>query len=181
MSAVETRLWSFSLRVYAAPGVADGCLWLQDRHGLDVNVLLFCVWAGLTRGEVEGALVAEAEALSREWSSRVVQGLRAARRGLAASGHEELYSDVKRVELAAEKIEQEGLERLVQRLPVRELAPAEARRSARRNLASYLATLGAPVDSDLEARLATLIGAAIEDEVKLPGRGREVPRPGAGR
>ena len=43
----ETPFWQFSGAVYAHPGVAEACLDLQDRHGLDVNLLLFCAWAGV--------------------------------------------------------------------------------------------------------------------------------------
>ena len=35
--------WRFSLRIY--PAVADTCLELQDRFGVDVNVLLFLLFA----------------------------------------------------------------------------------------------------------------------------------------
>lgn len=161
MGAVDTSFWSFSLRVYAAPGVADGCLWLQDAHGLDVNVLLFCVWTGITRGEMDAALMADVEALSRDWSSRVVEGLRTVRRGLASSGHQELHEEVQRVELAAEKIEQQELEKLAGRMPAFDLAPAAARRSARRNLALYLDSRSVTIDADVEMRLAPLIDAAL--------------------
>ncbi|MCG8546534.1 MAG: TIGR02444 family protein, partial [Alphaproteobacteria bacterium] len=33
--------WNFSLRAYARPGVADACIRLQDRYGVDVNVLFY--------------------------------------------------------------------------------------------------------------------------------------------
>ncbi|HEY9550471.1 MAG TPA: TIGR02444 family protein, partial [Kiloniellaceae bacterium] len=42
----ETPFWQFSGAVYARRGVAEACLALQQRHGLDVNLLLFCAWAG---------------------------------------------------------------------------------------------------------------------------------------
>lgn len=46
---LENRFWRFSLAVYAAPGVADECLALQERCGIDVNILLFCAWVGGAR------------------------------------------------------------------------------------------------------------------------------------
>jgi len=42
--AVTNPLWVFSLSVYAWPGVAEACLALQDRHGLEVNFLLAALW-----------------------------------------------------------------------------------------------------------------------------------------
>ena len=37
--------WTFSLRIYGQPGVPPACLTLQDEHGVDVNVLLFALYA----------------------------------------------------------------------------------------------------------------------------------------
>jgi uncharacterized protein (TIGR02444 family) len=39
---MANAFWDFSLKVYAAAGVADECILLQDRFGIDVNLLLFC-------------------------------------------------------------------------------------------------------------------------------------------
>ena len=48
--------WAFSLEFYARPGVAEACLALQDRHGLDVNILLLCCWLGWSgRGRLSPA------------------------------------------------------------------------------------------------------------------------------
>ena len=38
--------WNFSLEIYAAEGVSEACLDLQERRGCDVNILLFCCWLG---------------------------------------------------------------------------------------------------------------------------------------
>ena len=158
MSHIEPDLWSFSLRVYRAPGVADACVWLQDHRRLDVNVVLFSVWTGLTRGALDGALMAEAEALSTRWASRVVHGLRAVRRELSSTAHEELLVDVQRAELAAEKIEQKGLEALVARLPVH---PSAGEHPARLNLMRYLEAAGVTRDPEVEARLTLVLEAAL--------------------
>jgi hypothetical protein len=36
----------FALELYRRPGVADACLALQNRHDLDVNVVLFAAFTG---------------------------------------------------------------------------------------------------------------------------------------
>ena len=80
--AKEHALWDFSQDLYGRPGVAEACLSLQDRRGLDVNILLFCCWAGM-RGQ---ALTVEALAACldtvRPWQDQVVKPLRAVRRWL---------------------------------------------------------------------------------------------------
>ena len=40
----HTAFWNFSIVIYGQPGVREACLRLQDKAGLDVNVLLYCLW-----------------------------------------------------------------------------------------------------------------------------------------
>ena len=44
----EEALWRFSLAFYARPGVAEALIALQDRAGLDVNLMLFALWLGVS-------------------------------------------------------------------------------------------------------------------------------------
>ena len=57
----DGRFWAFSLEVYGRPGVAPACLALQDRHGLDVNLLLFCCWAASQGVTLDQRTLAAAE------------------------------------------------------------------------------------------------------------------------
>jgi len=43
--------WRFSLAFYARPGMADALIALQDRAGLDVNLMLFALWRGALHGQ----------------------------------------------------------------------------------------------------------------------------------
>ncbi|MDX1541744.1 MAG: TIGR02444 family protein [Geminicoccaceae bacterium] len=113
----DDAFWRFSLRVYGTPGIETICLDLQDRHGLDVNLVLFAGWLGtrgvrLTAGR-RGAL----EDRVRPWRDQAVCPLRAVRRDLKAwlgrpanepvrDVIEGLRDRVKRAELDAEKVEQ---------------------------------------------------------------------------
>ncbi|MGQ9365917.1 TIGR02444 family protein [Azospirillum sp. A39] len=104
-------LWAFSLAVYARPGVAAACLDLQDRHGADVNLVLFALWAGAECG----ATVTEAElerlrGVAAPWQAEVVGPLRAVRRRLKGEADAAaLREEVKALELAAERVEQDRL------------------------------------------------------------------------
>ena len=114
---LDTPLWSFSLAVYGAEGVAAECLDLQDRLDLDVNLLLFAAFTGAIGGVTLTAedLAAAAEAVA-PWHNDVVRTLREARRTLkplAADIEDPLRvaatsvrAQVKNAELNAEKIEQ---------------------------------------------------------------------------
>ena len=158
--------WDFSLRVYGTAGVAPACLELQDRHGLDVNLLLLCCWLGHcqkaapTRAEV--ARLADAVAA---WHNDVVRPLRQARRRLKAPGPaiapalaEALRQEVKRIELDAEHIEQLAL---AAALPSANPLPAPRPENAATALGFYLDRLGVSPDETDRQNLAVLLRAAF--------------------
>ena len=72
--------WRFSLRIY--PAVADTCLELQDRFGVDVNVLLFLLFAAHKGRKVEAAEVRGIISAVASWNEAVVVPLRSVRRFL---------------------------------------------------------------------------------------------------
>jgi uncharacterized protein (TIGR02444 family) len=106
--------WDYSLGVYAKPGVAKACIELQDEFGLDVNILLACLWFGATgSGRLESDLIRECLVHSRDWQDKVVQPLRTVRRyskhepvELSGSLRTVFRSRLQAVELDAEHVEQ---------------------------------------------------------------------------
>lgn len=117
--ATDASLWGFAVDLYAAPGVADACLALQDRHGCDVNVLLFAAWMGAVhRRAITPAEMAEAVASVQSWHAEIVRPLRSVRRRLKSGpppapneSSESLGARIKDIELEAERIELAALER----------------------------------------------------------------------
>ena len=76
--------WSFSLDLYARPGVAPACLALQDRFGCDVNILLFALWAARCGKALARADFDALDAAVAPWRGGVVEPIRALRRALKA-------------------------------------------------------------------------------------------------
>ena len=75
--------WNFSLAVYGANAVQHECLDLQDRFGLDVNLILLCAFLGAVHGvALTPDDIAAARETVRQWQEQVVRPLRAARRNL---------------------------------------------------------------------------------------------------
>jgi uncharacterized protein (TIGR02444 family) len=113
MSDAASALWRFSLEVYACPGVAPACLVLQDHHGRDVNLLLFCCWLGASgRGRLDGAGLEAADQAVTGWRREVVEPFRAARRAIkvaALPDSDGIYAKAKAVELDAERLLQRQL------------------------------------------------------------------------
>jgi uncharacterized protein (TIGR02444 family) len=111
---VADAFWRFSVELYAKPGVEPALLTLQDVHGLEVNLVLFCLFAGISGHRFDEAAIATMRERARIWGRGVVGPLRAARRGLkpllpthAAAGP--LRAEVKRLELMAERAMQTAL------------------------------------------------------------------------
>lgn len=117
MLDLEGAHWTFSLTVYGEPGVAEACVALQDRCGVDVNVLLLTLFTTrLTSSAPSAVTLAEADCFIREWRGEIVKPLRAIRRRLklgpapAPGGAAEvLRQRIKSAELFAEQIEQAAL------------------------------------------------------------------------
>jgi uncharacterized protein (TIGR02444 family) len=132
--------WAFSLAFYERPGIAETCLELQDRDGLDVNILLLCCWLGWSgQGRLRRDDFAAAEAGVAGWRSQIVERLRSVRRALkdmAAPAASALRREILRLELMAEREAQ----RLLLASLTRELvASGENFSDAECSLATYLA------------------------------------------
>src|ERR1700731_92611 len=113
---MESPLWRFSLAVYRGAGVQEECLAVQERFGVDVNLLMLCAYLGAVEGAVLSASdVADALDATGAWHANAVKSLRQVRRTLKPWGSgDELFSrvvetlrtKVKGAELEAEQIEQ---------------------------------------------------------------------------
>lgn len=121
----ETAFWTFSTTLYRAEGVEGGCLNLQRRHGLDVNLLLLACWLGASGRVLDGATAARLQHAAEIWQAEVVRPLRAVRSRLKVAladpepgavveaGHDlavGLRGRVLALELDAERVEQIALE-----------------------------------------------------------------------
>jgi uncharacterized protein (TIGR02444 family) len=113
---MDSPLWRFSLAVYRGAGVQEECLDVQERFGVDVNLLMLCGYAGVVEGAVlSPSDVADALEASGAWHASAVRTLRQVRRTLKPWGSgegpfahvvEALRTKVKGAELEAEQIEQ---------------------------------------------------------------------------
>lgn len=166
---VAQAFWDFSLEVYGAPGVADSCLRLQDRLGIDVNLLLFACWVGAAGG---GRPKTDAwRALIRQtagWRREVVEPLRAVRQRLKAATWPSVRPDaasslrtaVKKLELEAERIQQMAIAGLFHIVP--DPAPGRAARAAdaAANVEGYLCALEVAAGPADRADVALIVAAA---------------------
>ena len=164
--------WDFSVALYAKPGVAPACLGLQERHGIDVNALMFCLWLGESgRGPAPRAALDAAFDAVGPWHARVVRALRPLRR-LLKPGFEPvdpalvqaLRARIQKVEIDAEHVEQIALAAsAAAQAPARPNLPAAERAAhAAGHAAAYFARISGPRDgADLDA-LCVIFAAAFD-------------------
>ena len=157
--------WDFSLSFYERPGVAGACLDLQDRLGVDVNLVLFALWSTLEGpGRIALAQWRECMALTGPWREQVIAPLRAGRRA-PPTAQADLPGDLAQwfqsrrlaVELDAERVEQDLLYRWAESQP--RLPPADVAAETARNLVACLAA-GGIAPGDAAASLRALLQAA---------------------
>lgn len=162
---LETPFWAFSLAIYGADGVEPECLDLQDRFGVDVNLLLFAAYAGGCEGvQLDTPDITAAAAAVTAWHGEIVRALRGARRALKPLSLDDnnplqaptadLRAQVKAAELCAEQIEQGLLwqwsrQQLASRVRTDKTAALAA--NLQRVLAHYGAPVGLPTPAALRA------------------------------
>lgn len=157
----SAELWTFSLAVYDVPGAAPACLALQDRHGVDVNLLFYCLWAGARGRPLSRAELKSLTAVVARWREEVILPLRSVRRNLKRElddDAQDLRGRVLDLEIEAERLEQVRL--LAALVPAPDLPDP---RIAAANLRTYLAALKIDLGEDDIADLATLMTSAFPD------------------
>jgi uncharacterized protein (TIGR02444 family) len=131
---LDNALWRFACAFYARDGVAPACLALQNKLNVDVNVLLFAIYARLARGiALDPRDLGAVDALVRDWRREVVQPLRRLRTRLKAgpapapsAASDRLRNRIKAAELEAEQIELALLSGWLECRPPRPAASTDA-------------------------------------------------------
>lgn len=163
------RFWDFCLDIYARPGVSAACLELQHQHCVVVPLLLCSAWLGARGVPLSPAETAALAGAIRDWDLEVVQSLRSLRTKLktgprpALSPEADLFREkIKAVELDAEKLEIELLERLAVALPPRD--PIVPRDALNANLQFVLDLTHGGVDRpDADVHVETIVNAVLSE------------------
>jgi len=170
MDFPDHPFWDFSLDVYGREEVAKACLDLQERHGLDVNLLLFCIWLGRAgHPALDAKGIAELRDKVADWHEEIVRELRRIRRllkealGPIPEGLQKaLRRRVQKIEIEAEHVEQLVLAHgFTDR--ANNARAAERAETACKNVAVYLAALGVEPDEDDAGQLEPILAGAFAD------------------
>lgn len=164
MHALDNPFWTYSLAAYAQDGVAAECLALQDRAGLDVNLLLLCCWHGTRGTRIDEGDMRRAIKIAEDWTGPVVAPIRAVRRHLKPLAGDPdiaaLRKQAAALELAAERIQQARLFAETGALPEGSDGPG---RAAAANLCLYLSLARPDADRPIQDSLLKLLRAAFPD------------------
>jgi uncharacterized protein (TIGR02444 family) len=160
----EHPFWNYSLALYRKDGVERACLALQDEFGLDANLVLFCLWAGVEGpGELTAEELNECMARGGQWQREVVQRLRFIRRTLKHDNlgatdklAKALRPDVQSLELSAEHVEQLLLASVVP-LERGERSPA----AGIKNTGAYFDVAGVSRAGEAKAAIMIILAAAL--------------------
>ena len=163
-------LWTFSLDRYGRNGVAETCLWLQQRFGVDVSIVLASLHAGNQGKRLPKAVLrAISEEGPGELHREVVVPLRLARTFIKSQLHGEdtgsiaaFRTRVKQLELDAEKLEQRLIEQYLDGVAMGSDGPDTAPASiALENLRDYLSVVGAEYEGEVAERAKRLVEACV--------------------
>jgi uncharacterized protein (TIGR02444 family) len=173
VNGTSEGFWDFSVRTYRTEGVPEACLSLQNDYGADVNMLLYCGWVGGFYGRFDDALFSKASSFADKWADEVVRPLRSARTWMKQSGcFEEPMSteecmgfreEIKSVEFAAEKMQQQVLETIISGRQFRADATAAALDDVLANLQRYADHTGIVIGDDVREKFSVIIRAAFPD------------------
>lgn len=166
--------WEWSLAVYAHDEVKDTLLTLQDRHHLNVNVMLWCIWAARQGWAFETKQVQLITDAVDPFSRYGIERLREVRRYLSSpkpgfdeAALRELRQDLLLVELKGERLVQTRLAELTVELGGSPVPPArrETDEIARRHFRNVGPSLEKPVllaDSHGSAAAGELFDRLLE-------------------
>ena len=105
----DYSLWNYAQAVYSQPAIQAQCLVLQDRFGLDVNLLLAAGYWACAERCWSATQVAALVVASAELRESYVLPLRELRRKAEGPKRKGLYRALKTAELAAERLQVEAI------------------------------------------------------------------------
>ncbi len=169
---LENDFWLFTLSRYAKPGVAETCLVLQNQHGANINLLLYCLWLAKKGRSLEWQRIQENGDID-SWHQQQVLPVRQLRLLMKETAHaseaqRHYYESLKKEELGAEQVEQAMLFQVALEMPlvagvqpVREEGNCpEASRLALGNLEKY-SREALPASGELKPLLDKLVQLVV--------------------
>ncbi len=158
--------WRFSINLYRHKAAEQACQQLNNRHGLNINIILFCCWAAVEGyGRLDRSDYQRAFAATNRWHEMVTLELRKLRKLVKQYGSADLslYNDAFEDEFAAEQTEQLMLADTLMRPPLQKRNTPQRLTDAFANLVTYLKLLQVHPDDTDYAAIYSLLGFIFAD------------------
>ena len=163
--------WEFSLRVYGNDGVPGACIDLQERRGIDVNLLLFSAWIGESgRGILAPTDLDAALAATAAWNRDIVCALRVVRDRLKGGmppipmeRGDAVRKMILEIEVKCEHVEQTALVAAVSRSAEPTITSEQRGADAVTNVAAYFRRHGFSPDAVDAKQVAIVLGPAFPE------------------
>ena len=171
MKFPDSELWTFSTQTYQIPEVEQACLNLQNNFHADVNIILYCCWMGEKRLTLALDDILLLIQTAEPWQNSILVPLRDARRvikqhiiAMPTDLLEQTISNMTEMELNAEHMEQQALEKAIATEGKAINGDKTAVEISTANLSLYLQQLdGVTSISDVSADLTQLLDALYQD------------------
>ena len=171
MDFPKSEFWDYTLAIYGKQGFPPAVIALQDKHKLDVDILIFCCWTASTgRGALDAGTVAKAREVADPWQAEVVNALRIIRRrvkdgfkGTPDGLPDGLRKDILGREIDAERIEQMMLEAIAPAAGNAGKSTEAKAKDAAASLGAYLKACNIKADDADRGHLVTVLTSAFPE------------------
>ena len=169
MKFPDSSFWNYSCQLFQIREVADGCLQLQNQFNADVNILLYCCWAGDNRIQLDNVDVQKLVKCSEPWQTAIIKPLRDARKmlknqiiAMPAHLHAQTITNLSEMEINAEHMAQLNLEKIIY-FENRKACDGTIISTSARNLLLYLQTLPGIQLGEISPQLTDLLKLIYDD------------------
>jgi len=171
MNFPESLFWNYSCQLFQIADVADTCLQIQNSLDADVNLLLFCCWAGDNHHPLNKLDIDKLIQASEPWQTAIIKPLRDARRlmknqiiAMPANLHKQTIANLSEMELNAEHMAQLDLEKTIEFARTATTDEASAIDMSARNLMLYAQKLEKIQISDATVHITRLLKHVYGDD-----------------
>lgn len=170
MKFPESPFWNYSSQLFQIAEVANACLEMQNSFDADVNLLLFCCWAGDNHKQLDDNNISRLIEASQPWQTAILKPLRDARKlmknniiAMPASLHAQTITNLGEMELNAEHMAQLSLEKAIDFSSLK-TDDASCVDMAARNLMAYVQKLETTQVSDITGVVTALLRHIYGDD-----------------
>ena len=171
MDYPNSEFWNYSSQIWTLPGTEKVCLELQNKHEINVNILLYCAWAGdkkLCMNDDDLQMLLDT---TQPWQT-IIKPLRDSRKmmkqsmlAMPSKMVDQTLKNINEMELNAEHMEQLALEKTLNLSSVSPCSSESSVECSLSNFVTYLSSLESISSTeDLMPQLSELLNAIYQDE-----------------